>query len=43
MEDNPISIIAVEPDHIDSLLDNRVSIWVMRSPTKVGFLDANEA
>jgi len=37
MEDNPISIIALEPHHINSILDDRMLIWIS-SPVNVGFL-----
>jgi hypothetical protein len=39
-EDNPVSVVVLKPRQIDGLLDDRVSIWVMRSPTNVGFLHA---
>jgi len=41
MEDDPVSILALEPRHIDSLLDDRVSIWETRSPANVDVLYAN--
>ena len=40
MEDNSVSIFVLEPRHIDSLLNNRVLIWVMGHPTEVEFLYA---
>jgi len=43
MEDNPVSIFVLEPRHIDSLLDDRVLIWVMGYPTEVEFLYADGA
>jgi len=42
MEDNPVSILVLKPDHIDSFLDNRVSIRVLRRPANVGLLYADE-
>jgi len=39
-EDNPVSVVVLKPRHIDGLLDDRVSIWVMRSPANVSFLHA---
>jgi hypothetical protein len=41
-QDNPISIPILEPNCIDSLLDDRVLIRVLRSPAEVGVLFANE-
>lgn len=43
MEDNSVSIFVLEPRHIDTLLDDRVSIWVMGHLAEVEFLYANEA
>jgi len=37
MEDNPISVLALEPHHVDSILDDRVLIWIS-SPVNVGFM-----
>jgi len=37
MEDNTVSIFVLEPRHIDSLLDDRVLIWVMGHPAEVEF------
>ena len=42
-EDNPVSVLVLKPCHIDGLLNDRVSIWVMRSPANVGFLHAQGA
>ena len=42
MEDNPVSILVLKPYRIDSLLDDRVSIWVLRSPANVGVLHVDE-
>ena len=41
MEDDPVSIFVLEPCHIDSLLDDRVSIWVMGRPAEFELLDEN--
>jgi len=41
MEDNPVSIFVLEPCHIDGLLDDRVSIWVMGRLAEVEFLYEN--
>ena len=41
MEDNPVSIFVLEPRHIDSLLDDRVSIWVMGRPAEIELLYEN--
>ena len=38
MKDNPVSIPVREPNSIDSLLDDRVLIRVLRGPTGVGVL-----
>lgn len=38
MEDNTVAIFVLEPRHIDSLLDDRVLIWVMGHPAEVEFL-----
>ena len=42
MEDNPVSILVLKPHHIDSLLDDRVLVRVLRSPANVGLLYADE-
>jgi hypothetical protein len=38
IEDNPISVLALEPHQIDSLLNDRVSICVLTRPTDLEFL-----
>jgi hypothetical protein len=40
-EDNPVSVFALKPCHIDSLLDDRVSIWVMGGPAEFELLYEN--
>jgi hypothetical protein len=42
MEDNPVVILALEPHHVDGLLDDRVSIWVLRNTANIDFLYAKE-
>ena len=42
MKDNPVSVLVLKPHHINNLLDDRVPIWVMRSPANVGILYADE-
>jgi hypothetical protein len=41
MEDNPVSVFALEPHQIDNLVNDRVSVWMLTRPTNVGFLYAN--
>lgn len=41
VEDDPVIILVLEPRHIDSLLDDWMSIREMRSPAEVGFLYAS--
>jgi hypothetical protein len=41
MEDDPVTILVLEPRDIDGLLNDWVSIWVMRGPANVGFLYAS--
>jgi len=36
--DNAVTILVLEPQRVDSLLDDGVSIWVTGVPSKVGFL-----
>jgi len=38
MEDDAVGVLVLEPDDVDYLLDNGVSIWVVRNAVKVGFL-----
>ena len=40
MENNPVSIFVLEPRHIDCLLDDRMSIWLMGHPAEIEFLYA---
>ena len=40
VEDDTVIILLPEPHDIDGLLEHRVPIWVVRTPTKVRFLYA---
>ena len=41
-EDNPVSVLVLKPYNIDSLLDDRMSIWVLRNPANVELLHVDE-